>query len=631
MIFAATTWIISRQSPEVRNFGPIYAVVTPVTSFIALMKRVFIKRLFGGTMIQSLRHYAVRTLILVILLLAGRSAMAQSAGGRVAFGAHGGLSKYWGSFTDNQFWYGGDLFLRYNIVPSLSFHAQFGINQLRYKVNQQNLLDHPEYFGAPNATVYPGTTINREEKNTIRVNTYSGLLSWNISPSQKLVPYIFAGLGLMNFEPRNMNQNVGLPNNQAGVYKKQQLVFPMGVGVEMYLTNNLTLNAKGQVFLTQTDYLDDFSEAGTSNDAFATFGLGLSYYIFGSLDCDKDGLTDSEEETLGTDKCNPDTDGDGLTDFEEVRTYGTDPKSPDTDKDGLKDFEEIRTYTTDPRNPDTDSDGLNDGQEVARKTDPKNADTDGDGLADGDEVNRYGTNPKVMDTDGDGLKDGEEVSQYKTDPKNPDSDSDGLKDGDEVKNYKTNPTNRDTDNDKLSDGDEVLKVHSNPLNPDTDGDTVIDGDDACPLIAGVPERNGCPAPPKVGTITSFPAIYFIVDTDQFDFSRPETDENLAKMLSYVNQCPGLGVVVEGHASREGSEKRNQQLSDMRARRVKSWLIEHGVDSNKVEATIGYGSRQNAVPEPDPKSAVAKKMKPEDLEAIRKQNRRIAIKVVHSCD
>ncbi len=585
---------------------------------------------------------------------------AQPGGNRVAFGTHFGLSKYWGDFTDNQFWFGGDIFLRWNIIPELSLHGTFGLSQLRNKVNEQNIRDNEAYFGpfgqGVGTGVYPNTTppVNREEINTIRTNTYALLASFNVFANQKFVPYLFAGIGAVNFEPRNKNQNLALPNNAANVYDKTVMVIPFGAGVEWYVTGDMVLNAKAQMHLPSTDYLDDLQMEGTSNDAYGLFAVGFSYYIFGSLDCDKDLLTDSEEERLGTDPCNSDTDGDQLSDYEEIRSYGTDPLKADTDGDGLNDYAELKTHGTDPKNPDTDSDNLTDGNEIARKTDPKNPDTDSDNLTDGDEVNthktdptkadtdsdnltdgdeirRYSTNPLALDTDGDGLRDGEEVTTYQTDPKDADTDKDQLKDGPEVKEYKTNPTRADTDNDKLSDGDEIQRVKTNPLNPDTDGDTVIDGDDLCPLIAGVRERSGCPAPPKVGTITNFPAIYFIVDTDQFDFSRPETDESLAKLLAYVNQCPGLGVIVEGHASREGSPERNQTLSDMRANRIKTWLMERGVEPSKVEATIGYGSRQNAVPEPDPKSAEAKKMDPVKLEEIRKQNRRIAVKVVRTCD
>lgn len=81
----------------------------------------------------------------------------------------------------------------------------------------------------------------------------------------------------------------------------------------------------------------------------------------------------------------------------------------DSDGDGLTDDDEINIYGTDPDNPDTDSDGLNDGDEVILGTDPLLSDTDGDGLSDGDEVNVHGTNPLLADTDGDGYSDGDEV------------------------------------------------------------------------------------------------------------------------------------------------------------------------------------------------------------------------------
>lgn len=603
-------------------------------------------------MIRKLIHAI--TLASSIALLSGANLSAQTGEGRVAFGVHGGVTKYWGTFTDNQIWFGGDVFARWNIIPYLSMHAMFGVGQVRYKIDADAIRGFPAYFGTEQTPFYAGTTIPRNDMAFINYRTYSAILSYNITPNQSLIPYVFAGVGALNFEGRNREDN-GLPNNAAQAYDKTNLYFPVGAGLEAYITDDFVVNFKGQLHLTGTDWFDDLEEQGTSNDVFATFGAGFSYYIFGSLDCDKDGLTDAEEKRIGTDPCNPDTDGDQLTDFDEVRVHGTDPLKADTDDDGLGDFGELRQYTTDPRNADTDADGLRDGEEVnARRTDPKNADTDGDHLTDGDEVTRHNTeptkpdtdgdsledgdeikahatNPLAADTDGDGLQDGQEVNTYKTNPKVADSDNDGLRDGDEVNKHKTDPNGPDSDNDKLTDGEEVLRVKTNPLNPDTDGDSVIDGDDKCPLIVGVREREGCPAPPKVGTITNFPSIYFIVNTDEFDFTRTETDESLAKMLAYVNQCPGLGVIVEGHASREGAEKRNQELSDMRARKVKDWLVQRGIDASKIEATIGFGSRHNAVAEPDPKSKEARSMNPQRLEEIRRENRRIAVRVVRTCD
>ncbi len=59
----------------------------------------------------------------------------------------------------------------------------------------------------------------------------------------------------------------------------------------------------------------------------------------GSVDTDGDGLTDKEEEELGTDPALVDTDGDGLSDLEE-RDLGTDGTQYDTDGDGYSDYEE---------------------------------------------------------------------------------------------------------------------------------------------------------------------------------------------------------------------------------------------------------------------------------------------------
>ena len=84
----------------------------------------------------------------------------------------------------------------------------------------------------------------------------------------------------------------------------------------------------------------------------------------GDIDSDGDGLTDREEMALGTDPFNPDTDGDGLTDGEEVKMYHTDPLNPDTDGDGLTDGAEVHVWHTDPLNPDTDGGGVSDGHEV---------------------------------------------------------------------------------------------------------------------------------------------------------------------------------------------------------------------------------------------------------------------------
>jgi hypothetical protein len=63
--------------------------------------------------------------------------------------------------------------------------------------------------------------------------------------------------------------------------------------------------------------------------------------VVDTKDSDDDGLTDQEEKQLGTDPNNPDTDGDKLSDMDEVRVWLTDPLKADTDGDGYPDGAEI--------------------------------------------------------------------------------------------------------------------------------------------------------------------------------------------------------------------------------------------------------------------------------------------------
>jgi len=95
------------------------------------------------------------------------------------------------------------------------------------------------------------------------------------------------------------------------------------------------------------------------------------------LDSDNDGVPDEDEINIyWTDQNNPDTDGDGYNDWLELNN-GYTPLNPekikledsDTDSDGLSDKMELN-FHADLNNPDTDGDGFKDGDEVKAGYDP---------------------------------------------------------------------------------------------------------------------------------------------------------------------------------------------------------------------------------------------------------------------
>jgi hypothetical protein len=120
----------------------------------------------------------------------------------------------------------------------------------------------------------------------------------------------------------------------------------------------------------------------------------------GGPDSDHDGLSDALERRMGLDPLRADTDGDNLSDAQELITYGTDGRKADTDADGLSDAFEL-AQGLNPLSPDSDADGHLDGA----LTPLQQVDTDQDGMDDALE-RVMGLNPALADSDADGFSDG---------------------------------------------------------------------------------------------------------------------------------------------------------------------------------------------------------------------------------
>lgn len=146
---------------------------------------------------------------------------------------------------------------------------------------------------------------------------------------------------------------------------------------------------------------------------------------------------------------------------------------------------------------------------------------------------------------------------------------------------------------------------------DSDGDGVLDRDDACPdTPRGTPVMsNGCGQEQSV-----------VLRGVNFEFNSAKLTVNAETILDGVAatliSSPGFDVELQGHTDSKGSDSYNMNLSQNRAKSVKRYLTDKGVESMRLTAR-GYGEEQPVASN--------------DTAEGRAQNRRVELKVLSSSD
>ncbi len=204
--------------------------------------------------------------------------------------------------------------------------------------------------------------------------------------------------------------------------------------------------------------------------------------------------------------------------------------------------------------PDSDGDGIPDKDDSCPTTAGMAefngcADTDGDGIADPNDkcpnvagLAKFGGCP---DTDGDGIEDAKDACP------------------------------------------EVAGLRRFRGCADTDGDGIADPKDKCPAEAGPAENDGCPNP----TEEAIEALNELGATVQFELNKadlkPEAIELLISVYDIMTKFGNTNFSIEGHTDTSGPKAFNQKLSEDRAEKVKSHLVEKGVDGTRL-STKGFG-------------------------------------------
>ena len=116
----------------------------------------------------------------------------------------------------------------------------------------------------------------------------------------------------------------------------------------------------------------------------------------------------------------------------------------------------------------------------------------------------------------------------------------------------------------------------------------LPGQEIAPAESGAtlaPSMQTFPLPPALET--SLPEIQTVLfEFEQADLGVSET-QKLDNFLLRIPPSNLLHVSIEGHTDSKGSSGYNKKLSTRRARSVRDYLIQHGVEPSKISAK-GFG-------------------------------------------
>ncbi len=249
----------------------------------------------------------------------------------------------------------------------------------------------------------------------------------------------------------------------------------------------------------------------------------------------------------------------------------------DRDRDGILD--------NDDECPD-DPEDKDDFEDANGCPDPDN---DKDGILDIDDECPLKPEDKDSFQDGDGCPD-------------PDNDKDGILDTDD------SCPNDPEDKDDFEDSDGCP-------DPDNDKDGVLDGVDKCVNVPetrnGYQDQDGCPdeLPKEVERFTGIiKGINFEWDSDVLTRSSfPILNEAGTILKKFVE----VRVEIQGHASQEGDDAHNLDLSQRRAESVRRYLVNQGITDDRLTA-VGFGETKPIFP---------------DTDAERPKNRRVEFHVI----
>lgn len=464
-------------------------------------------------------------ILLAILLIGTSTSLAIEWNSRLGVGFRGPL--YSPMITGDKY-EGADTVEPFMMGLGASFEAKYGISR-SWVIG----------FSAGYWTTYDDTTAEEDQSfKALSSNRASTKLTniplsltgqYYFIPESNVQPYLLFGLQ-MDISSYENQGAIG------GSYSSTDLYSKIGAGVNFWIGESITFDISGRFNYLLTNMGNNFPENSTglpvaiantdmSNISTRPFlgmlepGIGITYFIGGAKDSDKDGIKDKLDQCPGT------------------------PRGALVDEFGCP--------------LDADGDGVFDGLDMCDDT-PQGAIVDITGCA--------------IDSDGDGVPDG--IDLCADSPLGVEVDIYGCpldNDKDGIPDFK----------DQQLDTPLGAVVDENGVALDTDKDGVPDGIDKCPDSGeGVAvDEFGCPIAKPLTEMIRLNIKYEAGSTDPDEGSKAVLDDIAERMEIYSD----VQIEINGYTDALGSGRANLKISERRAQAVMDYLESKGVSAHRMKA------------------------------------------------
>lgn len=394
-----------------------------------------------------------------------------------------------------------------------------------------------------------------------------------------LMPYLFGGIGAQHYNNWSLTDAGG---NEITVDPRGDMISQsevngiqssaaLGIGVQFRFAGRVFLSLEERLVFPGIDIADGLE--GKYPDRMLMHTLNIGFGLFHWNDSDGDLIPDKRDLCPDTPK------------MAEVDDHGC---PVDTDGDGIPDYADYCLYV--PGHIQTHGCKDSDGDAVADSIDlcPAQA-----GLL------KFSGCP---DTDGDDVADSEDQCPQQFGELHlngcPDQDGDGVRDS----------------NDNCPGTPLGITIDANGCPIDTDKDLTPDYLDKCPLDSGPQTNGGCPEIKEEVKTLFHKALTGIKFASGKETLLKESFAILDSIVVIMNENPLYNLCITGHTDNAGDAAKNLDLSDRRAKSVQKYLIDAGINSERILEATGYGS---ALPVAD-----------NNTKAGRALNRRVEFEVVY---